>query len=83
MNVEFLKTFLLTSTLVHYGILLVWFGFIVLAPDFVYRLHTRWFTLSRPTFDGIHYGAMAAYKLGVLLTGLVPWIALSILTGSP
>jgi hypothetical protein len=47
--------------------------------DFVYRFHTRWFSLSLQTFDTIHYGGMAIYKLGILLLNLAPLLALCIL----
>ncbi len=83
MSVEFLKTFFLVSTLIHYAILFIWFLAIVFANDFMFKLHTRWFAISRPTFDSIHYAGIAFYKVGVLLTSLVPWIALCILTGGP
>jgi len=44
----------------------------------VYRFHGRWFKLSLETFDAIHYGGMAVFKLGIFLFNLVPFIALCI-----
>jgi hypothetical protein len=44
----------------------------------MYRLHGRWFRLSPEQFDAIHYGAMAVYKIGILLLNLVPYLALRI-----
>lgn len=35
---------------------------------------------SGPQFDAAHYGAMAVFKVGILLFNLVPWVALSLLT---
>lgn len=61
---------------INYGFLLLWFGAFVFAHDWMYRLHTRWFGLSVETFDAIHYAAMAAYKLGILMLNLVPLLAL-------
>lgn len=75
-----LKPFLLYCTLINYVILLVWFAAFSLAHDFLYRLHSRWFALPVETFDGIHYGGMAVYKIGVLLLNLVPLLALCMLS---
>lgn len=42
----------------------------------MYRWHSRWFKLSRETFDAMHYAGLAVYKIGVLLLNLIPLIAL-------
>ncbi|GAA5785925.1 hypothetical protein YWS52_22480 [Chitiniphilus shinanonensis] len=78
MNGIDLKDFLLWSTVINYIVLLVWFGALVVAHDWVYRLHTRWLKLSPAAFDAVHYGGMAAYKIGILLFNLVPLIALCV-----
>ncbi|MCW1957342.1 MAG: hypothetical protein KIH64_002095 [Mycobacterium sp.] len=75
-----LRDVLIWSLVFNYVILLVWFGALVLAHDRIYRLHTRWFALSRESFDAIHYGGMAAYKIGVLLFNLAPLVAILIAT---
>ncbi len=79
MDMQLLHDFLLYNLIINYGILLIWFAVIACAHDFVYRLHTRWFSLSLQTFDTIHYGGMAVYKLGILLLNLAPLLALCIL----
>lgn len=73
-----LRDVLVWSLVVNYGILLVWFVMFSLAHDAVYRLHTRWFRLSRETFDALNYGGMAVYKIGVLLFNVAPLVALLI-----
>ncbi|MDH1008480.1 hypothetical protein N5J43_23810 [Pseudomonas nicosulfuronedens] len=80
MLLQDLKPFLLYCTLINYAILLVWFAAFVLAHDFVYRLHSRWFALPVERFDALHYGGMAVYKIGVLLLNLVPLLALCMLS---
>lgn len=42
----------------------------------MYRLHTRWFSLSVETFDALHYAGMSVYKIGILLLNVVPIVAL-------
>ncbi len=75
-----LRTILIWSLVVNYVVLLVWFGAIVTAHDWVYRLHTRWFKLSRESFDAIHYGGMAVYKIGTLLLNVAPLVGVLLLT---
>lgn len=80
MTMTTLRDLLIWSLVFNYVILLVWFAALTLAHDWVYRLHTRWFDLSRASFDAIHYGGMAVYKIGVLLLNLAPLIAILIVT---
>ncbi|TJZ67999.1 DUF6868 family protein [Chitiniphilus eburneus] len=79
MNAIELKDFLLWSTVLNYIVLLVWFGVLIAARGWLYRLHGRWFKLAPETFDALHYGGMACYKIGILLFNLVPLIVLCVL----
>ncbi len=76
MNVSQIQHILLWCTLINYGILLVWFAAFSLGRDALWRLHGRWFRLAPDTFDALHYGGMAVYKIGILLFNLVPWLVL-------
>ncbi len=78
MSVETLRDAFLWCAVINYGVLLVWFLFFILAHDWIYRLHGRWFRLSVEQFDIIHYAGMAIFKLGIILLNLVPYIALRI-----
>jgi hypothetical protein len=78
MDSAHLSSLLLYSTLINYAILFVWFLAIVVARDALFRLHTKWFRLSRDAFEAIHYGGMAVYKIGILLLNLAPLIALHV-----
>lgn len=79
MSTEFARHFLLWSTVINYGILLVWFLAFVFLRDWMRHLHGRWFRLSNEHFDTVHYAGMAVYKIGVLLFNLVPFLVVSIL----
>lgn len=72
---------LLYSALMNYAILFIWFGAFVFIHEWMYRLHTRWFKISTESFDAVHYGAMAVYKLGILLFNLMPMIAIYLVFG--
>lgn len=76
MNIEMAFGFLLWCLAINYAVLLIWFGAFVLAHDAMFRLHGRWYQISREQFDALHYGCMALYKVGVLLLNLTPLIAL-------
>ncbi|NNH01396.1 DUF6868 family protein [Acinetobacter sp. ANC 5414] len=76
MNLDFWFRFLLSSVLINYIILMIWFLAIIFARDWIKQVHGKWFNLSDATFDAIHYGGMAVYKIGILLFNLVPLIAL-------
>ena len=75
-EIDAIRHFLGICTLAHYAVLLVWFAVFSFAHDGLHRLHSRWFRLEPATFDALHYGGMAAYKIGVLLFFLIPWAVL-------
>jgi hypothetical protein len=79
MTIEMTRKALLWCAVINYGILLVWFLFFVLAHDWMYLLHSRWFRLSVEQFDMLHYAGMSIFKIGILLLNLVPCIALHIM----
>jgi hypothetical protein len=76
MAIDIVRKTLLWCAAINYGILLVWFLFFVLAHDWIYLFHSRWFHLSIDQFDMLHYAGMSIFKIGILLLNLVPYIAL-------
>ena len=78
MNIHQIQDALLWCALINFGLLLWWALFIVFAHDFVYRMHTKWFVMTRERFDAIHYAGMMLYKLAIVLFNLVPYIVLHI-----
>lgn len=76
MNDDLWSRFLLSSLLINYIILMIWFLAFIFARDWMKQVHGKWFQLSDTTFDAIHYGGMAIYKIGILLLNVVPFVAL-------
>lgn len=76
MNVDFWSGFLLYSLAVNYFILMLWFVLFVFSRNWVKQVHGKWFQLSDVSFDAIHYGGMALYKIGIFLFNLAPLLAL-------
>ena len=82
MSADRLLSMLCWGAATNYAVLLLWFGVFVFAHEPLYRLHARWFAISRESFDAFNYCAIAVYKIGNMLLFLVPAFALW-LSGRP
>jgi hypothetical protein len=80
MTIEIIRAALGWCTLINWGLLLWWFLFLILAHDWTYRVHSKWFKLSVDQFDAIHYAGMALFKVGIILFNLVPYLTLRIVS---
>ena len=79
MTIETVRAFFAWCSVIDIGLLIWWYLFFILAHDWTYRYHTKWFkTLSVDTFDAMHYAGMGLFKIGILLFNLVPYFALRI-----
>jgi len=79
MTLTTLQSLLGWCAVINLALLSVWFLLYVLAKEWMYRLHSRWFALSRENFETIHYTGMAAYKLAIWIFNLAPFIALHLI----
>jgi len=79
MTLEVIRDALAWCAVINMGLLLWWFLFLILAHDWTYRFHSKWFKLSVDQFDAIHYGGMALLKTGIFLFNLTPYFALRII----
>lgn len=79
MTVEFVRQVLAWCSLFNLLILMAWFVGFLLAGDGMYRMHGKLFSISRETFDAVHYGSMAFFKLTVVVFNLVPYLVLRML----
>ena len=79
MSLEAAQDFLLWCLVLNYGILLLWFLVFWLGHDWMFKLHSRWFDISKERFDSIHYASMAVYKVGIFLFNLSPYVALRLI----
>lgn len=78
MSLDNVQDWLGWCALINIAVLTIWWSMILAARDWIYRLHTRWFQLSREQFDGVHYAGLVAYKVAIYLFFIVPWLALLI-----
>lgn len=77
MEPEVLKTFFMWSTIINYGILILWLVLIRFAKGFFYRQQSFWFPMSQENMIMCNYKLYGAFKLCVVVFNLVPFIVLS------
>jgi hypothetical protein len=78
MDVQALKTFFMWCTVINGGIFLLWTVFFVFAPDFLYRRQSKWFPISRETYNVVMYCFTGLFKIVFLVFNVVPYLALLI-----
>ncbi len=80
MSIDLLSGTLAWAAVLNYTVLTVWVLMFILAHDWLYALHHKWFNISPENFDTIHYAALAFYKLCIFLFLLGPYIAIRIVS---
>ncbi len=78
MDIQTLTSFFMWCTIINGGLFVYWAVICVFAPDWVYRVQSRWFPISRQTFDAAIYGYLGLFKIVFIVFNLVPYLALSI-----
>lgn len=78
MTLELVRNILGWCAVINLGLLIWWLLFVLLAHGWTYRLHSKWFQLTRERFDAIHYAGMAMFKMLIFFFNLVPYFALRI-----
>jgi len=80
MSVETLREFFLWCTIINVSLLVVSFGICAGfgLGDWIYRMHGRFFSMSRESFNVAIYAFLGLYKILIFVFNLVPYIALLI-----
>lgn len=78
MDISILKSFFLWCTIINGGLMILTFLMLILAGNLIYKVHTKWFPMSRETFNVVLYSFMGIYKIIFIAFNLVPYIALVI-----
>ncbi|NLV45065.1 MAG: hypothetical protein GXY07_11260 [Candidatus Hydrogenedentes bacterium] len=79
MNIQTLTLFFLWCTILNGILLALWSGAFIFVPDLVYRTQSRWFSITRDSFDLIFYGFLGFFKIVFLVFNVVPLLALLII----
>ena len=80
MNINTLQDFFMWSTVINGGLLIFSSLLLLLAGDFVFKLHGRWFPMTREHFNVAIYCFLGFFKIVVIVFNLVPYIVLLIMT---
>ena len=78
MDIQILTTFFMWCAIINGGFLILWAAFSVFAPELVYRTQSRWFPMSRETFNIVSYSFLGMFKIVFLVFNIVPYVALLI-----
>lgn len=79
MDIEMLTRFLMWCTFLNVGLLVLASLMMAFVGDFVYRVQSRWFPMSRQTFNVVLYSFIGMYKIVVFVFNVIPWLALLII----
>ena len=79
MDIPTLTTFFMWCTIINGGVFLWTAVFFVFAPDFSYRMQSKWFPIPRETFNVLIYSYIGLFKIVFLVFNVVPYVALLII----
>ena len=79
MGIDTLTTFFMWCTIINGGLYILCVALVMVSPDFVYRIHKKFFSISRETFDMVIYATLGFFKIIFLAFNLVPYVALLII----
>ena len=78
MDMFTIKTIFMWCTIINGVLLVISLLICSLAGDWVYQKHSKWFPISRETFNVAIYSFLGLFKIFVLVFNFVPWIACAI-----
>jgi len=74
-----MKDFFMWCSIINGSILILSFLICAFAGDFVYRMQSKLFPISREAFNVIIYCFIGLYKIFFMVFNLVPFLAFAIL----
>jgi hypothetical protein len=78
MDIESIRAFLMWCTILNVTLLVLSSLICLCAADWVYRIHGKWFSISRENFNVAIYSFLGLYKILVFVFNLIPYVALLI-----
>ncbi len=79
MDIQTLTDFFMWCTIINGLLFILSATMIMFAPDFVYRTQSKWFPISRDSFNTVIYGFMGLFKIFLIMFNMVPYAALVII----
>ena len=78
MDIDSIRAIFMWCTILNVALLSLSSLICVCAGDCVYRIHSKWFSISRETFNVAIYSFLGLYKVLVFVFNLIPYVALLI-----
>ena len=79
MELDIVRAFLGWTSVINFAVLLAWFAIFLFARNWLFKIHSTWFSIPDEKFDTIHYCLMGAFELFVIAFFLAPYIAMRII----
>jgi hypothetical protein len=79
MNIEMLRHFFAWCTVINFSILILWFVLHLAAHSQLTGLSRRFFSMNTDKYDSMSCKGMLAFKIGIFIFNLAPYIALRIM----
>lgn len=76
MDLQTLTEFFKWNLIINFGFFLYAAFWIMIAPNFIYKMQGKWFNISRETFDKVVYQYLAFYKVLLAVFVVVPYLSL-------
>ena len=78
MEVQTITAFFMWCTIINGAMLVFSSIMLLLAQDFVYSMHSKWFHIPRETFNVAIYSFLGFFKIVFIVFNVVPYVALLI-----
>lgn len=78
MDIPTLTAFFMWCTIINVALFAWATLWLILAPDFVFRMQSKLIPISRETFSVTYYSFLGAYKIFIIVFSFVPYLALLI-----
>ena len=79
MDIDSIRAFFMWCTILNFALLSLSLLICICAGDWAYRIHSKWFSISRETFNVAIYSFLGLYKMLIFVFSLIPYIALLII----
>ena len=80
MDIQTVTTFFMWCTIMNGALLLLWTTMLLLAPNWVYQMQSKWFPMPKEIFNVVIYVFLGLFKIFFLFFNLVPYLALLIIS---
>lgn len=80
MDIIAVRVFLMWCTIINGVLMILSFLICAFAGDWVYQMHSKWFTIPREAFNVAIYSFIGLYKMFFWFFNLIPFIALVIVS---